>query len=764
MITTETLAPELAAEIDGIEQEIVRFRRGEISAERFRAFRLVHGLYGQRQPDVHMVRVKVPAGVLTGRQLEALASASEEFSTGVAHLTTRQDVQFHYVPLERTPDLLRRLGAAGLTTREACGNSVRNVTACPLTGALADEAFDVRPFAEAAYAYLVRSPFCQQMARKFKIAFSSCPEDCAATAIHDIGVLGRIEPGPRGPRAGFTILAGGGLGPVPFVAQMVAPFVPAADLLPMVRAILTVFAEHGNRRQRTMSRLKFVVSRIGITRFRDLVQLALAAQSPEERAEARLLAHVPEDDVEAVRRLIEDGPEPRTAAGPALHHAAGPALHHAAATASGAAAPGSAAGPGVPDAARIPHPGYAAWLAAAVRAHRDPARAIVTVTVPIGDLGAPALRRLADAAERMGDGQVRVTREQNLVFPSVRRASLPSFHAALRATGLADAGAGTALDVTSCPGADTCALGITSSKGLARAVREELLPLARNGSASALSGVTIKVSGCPNSCGQHHVAAIGLHGVVRTIQGVKVPSYQLHLGGTTAQGQARIGRAIDKVPARNVPKAIRALLEVYAAERSGGVSFADFAAALPAGRVTEILRPHVDTLPPEDERRFDWEQKEPFSTDDLGTGECAGAGVDAVVDPFDNVRVELRQAALFAERGLWSDALATLNRAQYTAARVLLEALGRRLDSDYEVVCELRARVIDRGYAGEGWNDLHRDIEDLLRHRRPSPLRVRGVAALAGGVLQEFTRVLPGLAAKRQALGNGHGSGAEVPA
>jgi sulfite reductase (ferredoxin) len=387
MITTETLAPEVAAEIDAIEDEIVRFQRGEVSAERFRAFRLVHGLYGQRQPNVHMVRVKVPAGALTGRQLEAMASASEEFSTGVAHLTTRQDVQFHFVRLERTPELLRHLAAAGLTTREACGNSVRNVTACPLTGSLGDEAFDVRPFAEATFAYLVRSPFCQQMARKFKIAFSSCPEDGAAAAIHDIGVLGRIEPGPQGPRAGFTILAGGGLGPVPFVAQVVAPFVPAAELLPTVRAILTVFAEHGNRRQRTMARLKFVVSRIGIARFRDLVQLALAAQTPEERAEARLLPHVPEGDVEAVRRLIADRPD----------------LHPARPAGPGAGAPGLAV-------AGVPQHEFAAWSAAAVRAHRDPERAIVTVTVPLGDLGAPALRRLADAAERLGDGQVRVTR------------------------------------------------------------------------------------------------------------------------------------------------------------------------------------------------------------------------------------------------------------------------------------------------------------------------------------------------------------------
>jgi sulfite reductase (ferredoxin) len=402
---------------------------------------------------------------------------------------------------------------------------------------------------------------------------------------------------------------------------------------------------------------------------------------------------------------------------------------------------------------------YEAWVGSAVRAHRDPARAIVTVTVPIGDLTSKSLRRLADVAERLGDGQVRVTRDQNLVLPSVRRAALPIVHTALRSAGLAGTDAGTALDVTSCPGADTCALGITSSKGVARAVRRELLSLAGNGTAAALAGVTIKVSGCPNSCGQHHVANIGLHGVVKTVDGVKVPAYQLHFGGAIGAGQARIGRALEKIPARHVPGAIRALIEVYAAERAGDVSFADFAGALPADRVHDILRPFAETLPPEDERAFDWDQKETFSTDDLGTGVCAGAGVDAVVDPFDNVRIDLAQAESFAERGQWSDALATLNRSQYTSARVLLEALGRRPDSDYEVACELRARVIDRGYAGEGWNDLHRAVEDLLRLRRPAAIQVVGVQRLAAAVLAEFTKARPGLVAKRQAAGNGHGHG-----
>ena len=729
-----TLPPDTAAEIDNIEAEIGRFLNGTLPPERFRSFRLAHGIYGQRQPGVHMIRVKIPTGSLQAQQLALLADVVEEFSTGSAHLTTRQDVQFYYVRLERVPELLRRLASGGLTTREACGNSVRNVTACPLTGALEDEPFDVRPYAIATWQYLVRNPFCQQMSRKFKIAFSACPEDCAATAIHDIGALGRVVFQDGGRRAGFRIVVGGGLGPTPFVAQVLRDFVAPEDLLVTVRAVLKVFAEHGNRRLKSKARLKFVLHQLGIERFRALVDASVAAMTAGEREEADLAAWLPEGaTVDPALATAKPAEQAR----------------------SEAAAVAEALGDDVvivPAAAVVPvgeDPGFARFLSRSVRGHRDPSRAIVTLTIPLGDLTSRALRALADLTARHACDEVRIGRDQNLVLPNVPRAELHALFEELRRAGLDDASAGTALDVTSCPGADTCALGITSSKGVAAAVRQALLPLAGNGAAAALQGVTIKVSGCPNSCGQHHIANIGLHGVARTINGVQVPAYQIHLGGDIAGGTGRIGKALDKVPARRVPAAVASLLAWYARERDGSEALPDFFARQPVETVRAALLPFAAVAPigadPSTEEDFsgfeerldlDWGAAAPFTTDDLGAGECAGAGLDQAVDPFDNVRTELQQARLFLERGQTVDALANLNRSQYSMARVLLEAVGKKPDSDYETVCELRAKVIDRGHADEGWNELHESIDALLQTRRPAPADVARLHARALEVLE----------------------------
>ncbi|HEV8201430.1 MAG TPA: nitrite/sulfite reductase [Candidatus Polarisedimenticolia bacterium] len=729
MSRTTTLPPDTAAEIDNIEAEIGRFLNGSLPPERFRSFRLAHGIYGQRQPGVHMIRVKIPTGSLRGPQLALLADLVEEFSTGSAHLTTRQDVQFYYVRLERVPELLRRLASGGLTTREACGNSVRNVTACPVSGALEDEPFDVRPYGLATWQYLARNPFCQQMSRKFKIAFSACPEDCAATAIHDIGALGRVVHKDGGRRAGFRIVVGGGLGPTPFVAQVLRDFVAPEDLLTTVRAVLQVFAEHGHRRLKSKARLKFVVHQLGIERFRALVDAKLAALTEAERQEADLGAWLP--DGATVDPTLFASPAEAPAA---VLEALGDDV---------IVVPASAVVPVAED------PGFARFLSRSVRRHRDPGRAIVTLTIPLGDLTSRALRALADLAGRHAGDEVRIGRDQNLVLPNVPRGELHALFEELRRAGLDDTSAGTALDVTSCPGADTCALGITSSKGVAAAVRQALLPLAGNGAAAALQGVTIKVSGCPNSCGQHHIANIGLHGVARTINGVQVPAYQFHLGGDIAGGTGRIGKALDKVPARRVPAAVASLLAWYASEREASEALADFFARQPAETVRAALLPFAAVAPigadPSTEEDFsgfeerldlDWGAAAPFSTDDLGTGECAGAGLDQAVDPFDNVRTELLQARLFLERGQTVDALANLNRSQYSIARVLLEAIGKKPDSDYETVCELRAKVIDRGYADEGWNELHETIDALLQTRQPAPADVARLHARALEVLE----------------------------
>ncbi|HZN04048.1 MAG TPA: nitrite/sulfite reductase [Candidatus Polarisedimenticolia bacterium] len=781
-LDSTSLPPETAAEIANIESEIGRFLAGTLAPERFRSFRLAHGIYGQRQPGVQMVRVKIPTGALHGAQLRLLADLVDDFSNGSAHLTTRQDVQFYYVRLERVPDMLRRLAAGGLTTREACGNSVRNVTACPLSGSLQDEAFDIRPYALATWRYLVRNAFCQQMSRKFKIAFSACPEDCAATAIHDIGALGRVVFRDGVQKQGFRVVVGGGLGPSPFVAQVLRDFVAPEDLLPTFKAILLAFAEQGNRRLKSKARLKFVLHRLGIERFRALVDEKLAALSTAERDEADLARWLQDGDAaEAAARTDESAAGDHPIAANAIAAAAGrwsPAAAPAAPEvtppsgrnhpAPGFAAPLKGGCSGVADDA-----GFARFFARSVRRHRDPERAIVTITVPLGDLKSGALRAIADLATRHASDEVRIARDQNLALPHARRADLRPLYEGLAAAGLDDGTAGTALDVTSCPGADTCALGITSSKGVAAAVRRALLPLAGNGAAAALEGVTIKVSGCPNSCGQHHIANIGLHGVCRTVNGKQVPAYQIHLGGSIADGTGRIGQALDKIPARRVPAAVATLLKWYAGERGETETLPAFFDRQPKEKVRATLLPFATVAPigadpvedheaagAEEPLEIDWGASASFSTDDLGTGECAGAGQDKADDPFDNARAELLQARLFLERGQTVDALANLNRSQYSVARVLLEALGRKPDSDYETTCELRARVIDRGLADEGWNEIHETVEELLKARRPEEDAVARLHARALAVLEASVPVH----ARLRRVAAAATAGAEVPA
>src|SRR5262245_27626073 len=509
------LPREIALEIDNFEAEVARFVSGELSPERFRAFRLAHGIYGQRQPGVQMVRVKIPTGALTGAQMRRLADIGESFSpTRMLHLTTRQDVQFHYVQLDRVPHMLRLLAEVGLTSREACGNSVRNVTSCPVSGFIADELFDVQPYALAAYAYLVRNPFCQQLARKFKIAFSACPEDCASTAIHDIGLVGRIENGGGAPRYGFKVVVGGGLGSTPFVAQTLSEFVPLEEILPTLKGILKVFSTHGNRRNKMKARLKFVVHRHGIGSFREEVAQAVAALTPEEREEADLFAYVPDRYLRlAARHLgiaeegapressdgLQDGNGRRNGNGQgngALVTTNGLTNGGANGAANGrpndsanGKGNGRASAPGNGCAADA-NPAFLRWQSTNVRRHHDPARAVVTVSFALGDLEASRFRALAGLVTAHAADEARIAIGQDLVLPNVPRTRLRALYDGLVASGLAEASAGTAFNVTSCPGADTCGVGITSSKGLARAIRSELLPIVESGGFDLLRGIT----------------------------------------------------------------------------------------------------------------------------------------------------------------------------------------------------------------------------------------------------------------------------------
>ena len=558
------------ADVDRLVATLGRFERGEITAEAWGAFSRLNGVYTQRQEDFVMVRAKIPQGVADASQLRAVASVADLFSRGFAHFTTRQDVQFHFVRPADLDDALRVLADAGLTTREACGNSVRNITACPLAGVADDEAFDVTPSAEAATRHLLGHPLSSSLPRKFKIAFEGCAEDHVLTAIHDVGLLARVREEEGRSVRGFAVVAGGGTGTVPTSARTLLEFLPASDLLALLEAVLRVFDRLGERKNRQAARLKFLVRKMGREAFRAEVEAELG----RVRAEG-----VPALPFDPERAPTEAPPSWRRVPAPSAQLV----LERAGET--------SLRGPGLPpvvepEAARSAP--FAAWLATNVRRQREPGFVAATVTLPLGDITADQLRVLADLARAYGDGTVRATLAQDLLLRWVRAPELFSLYRRLAAAGLGKYGAGTAADVVSCPGAESCPLAVTGSRGVARLVEDHLR--SRPDLVAAGGDLSIKVSGCPSGCGQHHVAAIGLQGSVRKVGGRAVPQYFVLLGGDADAAGARFGRLAGKVPARRVPEAIHRLVALYGREGAEGERAAEFFARLPLERARELLR------------------------------------------------------------------------------------------------------------------------------------------------------------------------------
>lgn len=586
------LPPHVAAEIDEFERRAAAFLRGEEDEESFKAYRLSYGVYGQRQPGYQMVRVKIPHGRLNADQLEALAAFSERFcdlgeypgggGRGMGHITTRQDMQFHFVPLSRVPQALRHLAAHGLTTREACYNTVRNVTGCPLAGACGEEAFDITPYAQAATDLFLRNPICQSLPRKFKISFSGCESDCAVGAIHDIGCVARVVDGERG----FKVWVGGGLGNSPRAAQLLYDFCPATELYPTLEAIVRIFDAEGPRKNRARARLKFLFDRTyTVDSFRARVE-EVRAQLPGDAWSFRVLASLPQRvEGEAQRRAD------------AISRAPVAADH------------------------LVRGVGFARWKATNVMPHRQPGYALVTIRLPLGDITGDQLRVVARVARRYSGGEVRATIGQNLVLREVRVEDLGALYDELLPHGLAEAEARGIRDVVTCPGADTCNLGITSSRGLGRAVAR-WLDEQRLHDLPEFAGASIKASGCPNSCGQHHLATVGFYGNSKHLGDDPVPHYTMLLGGRVDASGVRLAQPIMRIPARRVPLALDRLVQRYRADRSRGELFVDWVARVDR----EVLKADLEDLAlsdrPTPEELVDWDQQRPF-TGKTGEGECA---------------------------------------------------------------------------------------------------------------------------------------------
>jgi sulfite reductase beta subunit-like hemoprotein len=542
------------AEIDEFVSTVERYERGEMTADQWRAYRLVRGTYGQRQAeDAQMLRVKIPQGLLTAGQLRALADVGQEYSRGFGHITTRQNVQFHFVRLHDVEACLRRLAAEGLTTREACGNSVRNITACPYAGVAADEAFDVTPYAEALTRYLLRHPLASTLPRKFKIAFEGCPVDHIYTPINDLGF--RAVTGPAGGR-GFRVTVGGGTAILVKTGGLLHEFLPASELFRVAEAVLRVFQMLGDYQHKQRNRIKFLIKELGWTRFRE--------EYDHQLSRCRLSGRVP---------ALEIDP-PEWEARPDWSPDEVPELGEIASRVISQPVKGPGITPIVEPLLQVGGDKYAEWRQTNVRPQKQFGFMTAIVTVPLGDLTSAQMRVLGDLARAYSDGSVRVTPEQDLVFRWVNAGNLRPLYRSLAAAGLGLAGADTIADVASCPGAESCRLAVTQSRGLGRVLEDHLR--ARPSLMAAADGARIKISGCPNGCGQHHIATFGFQGSVRRLGSRAVPQYFVMVGGGATGQEATFARLAAKIPARRLPEAVERLLGLYTRARKPNESAPDF--------------------------------------------------------------------------------------------------------------------------------------------------------------------------------------------
>lgn len=674
---------DLGAELDIFENEILLRKQGKIDEKVFSETRLRRGTYGQRYDNGQrhdgiesrtitypselltkgpntlwdapgMQRIKIPFGGLNAVQLEVLGELAEEYSDGIAHITTRQDVQLHFIHIDDTPAIMRRLAAVGITTREACGNTVRNVTACPISGVCRDEAFDVTEYAKKCAYFLLGHPDTQQFGRKFKIAFSGCDTNpCALVRIHDLGCIARVREVDGKLERGFEIYVGGGLGPVPYVAKLYEEFLPVRELLPVAQAMGLVFARLGEKKNRNTARMKFLVAKLGLEEFKRLVTEERAKLEYDPRWDAlEEAANVPAEEPLRPTELLQIEAAPTE---------------------------------------------FTKWSTTNVYRQRQPGYSTVTVALPLGDITADQLRGLADIARKYIKETIRTTVEQNIVLRWVADSDLPALYDELKALKLHSAGAGTIVDITACPGTDTCKLGISSSRGLAGELR---MRLAESSVAAeeAVRDLRIKVSGCFNSCGQHHISDLGFYGVSRNKGGVAAPHFQVVLGGQWTENAGSYGLAIGAIPSKRVPEAVTRITSRYLNERKEDESFQAFILRIGKAECKKMIE-DLSEIPPlavDPEFYSDWHNPRIYTITDMGKGECAGEVISAIDFQLTACEREAFEAQLALEAGEVVKASQVAYEAMLHGAQALLG--WRMLTHDNtpdSIVAEFRTHFYD---------------------------------------------------------------------
>jgi len=689
---TELENPIVEQDIIDLEKKIRAFREGKIHDEKFRSLRLARGVYGQRQPGVQMVRIKLPFGKVSFKQLLKIADIADEYGSGNLHLTTRQDIQIHYVSLDRTPQLWAELEQDDITLREACGNTVRNVTSSPASGIDPKELFDVSPYAQATFEYFLRNPICQEMGRKFKISFSSSEEDTAFSYIHDIGVIPKIN--AQGER-GFKVMLAGGLGAQPFLASIVEEFLQEDRLIPYIEAIIRVFDRHGERNNRNKARLKYLVQKIGLT-------------------EVLLLA---ENEIKALK--VKTYPINRdTIPSPVL-----PAeINYPEVTVSNPLR-------------------YEQWLATNVFEQKQKDFYGVYVKVPVGDIPTATARKLVDAIKPYVADEIRITQTQGLLLKYVKKEALPALYNGLTEVDLSAPGFDSPADVTTCPGTDTCNLGISNSMTLSR-VLEDLI---YNEYEEFIYNreIKIKISGCMNSCGQHGLAHIGFHGSSLKAGTRVLPSVQVLLGGgTVGDGVGRAAEKIIKVPAKRATGVLRAVLNDYKNNSIAEETFHNYYDRQGKDYFYQLLKPLADLSTLTDDEFVDWGHQETFATA-IGVGECAGVVIDLVATLLYESDEKFGWANEAFAGGRWADAIYHAYNTFISSAKALL--LDKNVNSSTQAGI---IREFDTHYVTTGEISLPTSFNDLvLQINKNEPSE-----SFAAAYIKEAADFLETVKAKREEL------------
>ncbi len=630
---TEIENPIVEKDIIELANKIEQFKEGQIDEEKFRSLRLARGVYGQRQQGVQMIRIKLPYGKVSSNQLRRIAEVSDEYSRGRLHITTRQDIQIHYVDLDRTPELWAELERDNVTLREACGNTVRNVTASETAGFDVDEPFDVSPYADALFKFFLRNPICQEMGRKFKVSFSSSDTDTGLSYIHDLGFIAKIENNIRG----FKVMIGGGLGSQPRHADALYSFLPSDKIIPLMEGVLRVFDRHGERKSRSKARMKFLLKSIGLEAFKELIeteQKAIEQQTVPIDADNFPISKPVE--IETPRVEITD---PKT---------------------------------------------FESWKTTNLIPQKQNGYKAIGVKVLLGDFYTDKARLLADLVETYAAGELRLTLRQNIVIPFVKEALIPFFYTELKKLGFTELGYNKAVDITACPGTDTCNLGISSSTGIARELENVIkleYPQYLNN-----EDLVIKISGCMNACGQHNMANIGFQGMsIKAKNNLVAPALQVLLGGgNSGDGKGRFADKVLKIPSKRGPEALRYILDDFE-QNSEQDTFYEYYTVQGEKYFYDLLKNLSDSTNLSADEYIDWGSKQAY-VKAIGIGECAGVVIDLIATLFLESDEKIMNARSDYESKAYNNAIYFAYSSMVNSAKALLLSKNHSTNTQASII------------------------------------------------------------------------------